>query len=357
MNEIYLPIAEILVNPWLYMAIGSLGGVLSGLFGIGGGIILTPLLLFFGVPTPIAIASVLNQVLASSLSAGISYWRSGYLDLRIGGYLAAGGLVGSLLGGTFLMHLTKNGHVSFAISIIYIALIGTMGFFMARDSVRAIKGLENVHTRSGDKFRSFCENMPLSRYFPKSQIKASIFILVLTGLASAFFVSLIGVGGGIVIVPILTFLLCIEPKIAVGTSLFVIVIMVTTSTLFSAVEMQSNDLVLTVLLMPGGVVGAQIGVRLAKHFKRHHLEMGLSALIFMICGRFLWEIYDPKLADQTAALYHSIHHAQSKMPEICHQVLHLSQTSPYVYAVVSIVTAAITASAAAWAFNKTFSKK
>ncbi len=295
MTTIYLPIAEVAVSLPLLLAIGGGVGLLSGLFGVGGGFLLTPLLIFVGIPPAVAVGSEANQLVAASLSGIVAHWRGGRIDLRMGRMLLAGGIAGSTVGVSLFAWLRASGQIDLVIKLMYVALLGVIGSMMMVESIRA--NLHRLRTQddgngAGDsrpEQLSWRQRLPLQMHFPTSGVTISALLPVGLGVVVGVLAAIMGIGGGFIMVPAMIYLLGMPTLIVVGTSLFQILFVSANVTLQQAVRVQTVDVVLAILLMAGSVIGAQIGARMGARLRGEELRFLLAAIILGVCG---WMIYN-----------------------------------------------------------------
>lgn len=291
---IHLPIAEIAVDPLIIATIGLGVGFLSGMFGVGGGFLLTPLLIFYGVPPAVAVSTQANQVLATSIAGVSSHLREGAVDVRLGGLMTAGGFAGSAAGvGAFAL-LRWLGVVDQTISVLYVVLLGTIGGLMAWESVGAL-GKSGGDPGRRTRMRMWMRGLPFKRRFPRS----GLYISIIPPLAIGFFVGLLaavlGVGGGFILAPAMVYLLGVPTRVMVGTSLFQIIFLTAWVTFLQATFNGTVDLVLAFLLMIGGVIGAQAGAAAAKRLKAAQLRLLLALLVLAMAARLVYQLYvEPK---------------------------------------------------------------
>lgn len=285
--DVYLPIAEMSVNAALIVALGLGVGFLSGMFGVGGGFLTTPLLILYGIPPGVAVASAATQVTGSSVSGAISYYRAGGVDLRMGGLLVGGGLIGSVLGSILFRWLKSAGQVDVAIGIAYVLLLGTVGTIMLSDSLKAWRarraGAAGAPARR--RHHPLVAALPFRMRFPRSGLYISPLAPLLLGAAVGVLTVIMGVGGGFVMVPAMLYLLGMAAGVVVGTSLFQIVFVTAAATLLHAVQSQTVDIVLAALLLVGGVVGAQLGSRTAQRMSPDRLRLLLALLVLAVALR------------------------------------------------------------------------
>lgn len=292
---IYLPIAELSVNIFIILGMGAAVGFLSGMFGVGGGFLITPLLIFYNVPPAIAVATGANQVVASSISGAITHFRRGTLDFKLGGVLLAGGLVGATLGIWIFQALKKLGQLDLIISILYVVLLTTVGTMMMWESINAIRRARRNETitinRSGQ--HGWVHRLPFKMRFKKSKIYLSVVPVIGLGFGVGVLTSIMGVGGGFIMVPAMIYLLRIPTSVVVGTSLFQIIFVSTYATIIQAVVNNSVDIVLAFILMLAGVVAAQYGVRAGQKLKAEQLRALLAILILAVGARLALDLFTP----------------------------------------------------------------
>lgn len=289
--QLYLPIAEISVNALLLLGLGGLVGLLSGMFGVGGGFLITPLLFFIGVPPAVAVATGANQIVASSFSAVLAHLKRRSVDLRMGLVLLIGGLIGSALGVWVFTYLRALGQVDLMVRIAYVLFLGIVGGLMFIESLRSMlrrgKGAPVKRNHSG------VHRLPFKVKFRVSGLYISVIPPLLVGVFVGVLSAIMGVGGGFIMVPAMIYLLGMPTKVVVGTSLFQILFVTAFTTLLHAVTSHSVDIVLAVLLIIGGVVGAQIGARLGLRLKAEQLRVLLAALVLLVCGKLAFELVLP----------------------------------------------------------------
>lgn len=286
--QIYLPIAELSVNLFFLVGIGGAVGFLSGLFGVGGGFLLTPLLIFSGVPTSVAVASVTGQVVAASTSGALSHYRRGGIDLHLAMYLILSGILGAFGGVATFSILRANGQLDLVIAIGFVVLLGFVGTLMLQESVRALlkqrKGVV-VRERQANQ-HSWIHGLPWRVRFKKSRLYISVLPVLLIGLFIGFVGSLLGIGGGFVMVPALVYLLRVPGNVVIGTSLAQVVAMMAATTIMHAVQSQSVDILLAFCLMVGGTAGAQFGAAAGQHLRGEQLRGLLALLVLAVAIRF-----------------------------------------------------------------------
>ena len=287
--DIYLPIAEVSVNAPLLVALGALVGFISGLFGIGGGFLMTPVLVFLGIPPAVAVASMSNHVAASSMSSVISYSRRRSVDFRMGAVLAGGGVIGAILGVELFRWLRLLGQADLVVALSYLVFLGVIGGLMLSESLGAI-----LRRRRGeppparrDRRPPWLYGLPLKMRFPRSRLFISVIPPILLGAFVGILSAIMGVGGGFVIVPAMIYLLRMPTNVVMGTSLFQIIIVTAATTVLQATTNFSVDIMLAGLLIIGGVVGAQFGVRVGARLRGEQLRLLLALLVLAVGARLL----------------------------------------------------------------------
>jgi uncharacterized membrane protein YfcA len=291
--QIYLPIAEVSVNAFLLLGLGGLVGILSGMFGVGGGFLMTPLLFFIGIPPAVAVATEANQIVASSFSGVLAHLKRKTVDLKMGTVLLVGGLVGAAIGVQVFAWLTALGQVDLLVRLCYVLFLGVVGGLMFIESLRAIRRARSPQLASnpmGKKTRSWVQKLPLKMRFRTSGLYISVIPPVLVGLFVGVLSAIMGVGGGFVMVPAMIYLLGMPTKVVVGTSLFQIIFVTGFATLMHATTNFTVDMVLAVLLLIGGVIGAQIGARIGVLMKAEQLRILLAIMVLAVCGRLALDL-------------------------------------------------------------------
>jgi uncharacterized membrane protein YfcA len=289
--QIYLPIAEVSVDAFLLLGIGTLVGVLSGMFGVGGGFILTPLLFFIGIPPAVAVASAANQIFGSSFSGLLAHIRRKTVDFRMGTVLLAGGLLGSALGVQAFTALRRNGQFELVVSLLYVVLLGTIGGLMLLEGLQALRRRRNPGAGPAPRKRhTWAHGLPLKMRFRASQLYVSAIPPFVIGALVGVLAAIMGVGGGFIMVPAMIYVIGMPTKVVVGTSLFQFLFVTGFTTLMHAVQSKSVDMLLAVILLVGGVVGAQIGVQLATRLRAEQLRIGLALLVLSVCLKLLLDL-------------------------------------------------------------------
>lgn len=289
--QLYLPIAEVSVNGLTLFGIGGIVGLLSGMFGVGGGFLITPLLFFMGIPPAVAVATGANQVVASSVSGVLAQWRRRGVDVTMGAVLLAGGLAGSAGGVWVFAWMTQAGQVDLFVQLAYVVFLGGIGAMMFRESLGAI-----LRARSGGApvrrggTHTWVHRLPLKVKFRASGLYISVIPPLMVGAAVGFLAAIMGVGGGFIMVPAMIYLLGMPTKVVVGTSLFQIVFVAAFTTVMHAVTSQTVDLVLALVLILGGVVGAQFGARLGLRLRAEQLRILLALLVLAVAGKIALDL-------------------------------------------------------------------
>ena len=289
---IYLPIAEMTVNVFALLALGGVTGVLSGLFGVGGGFLMTPLLIFLGIPPTVAVATSANQIIASSVSGFLTHWRRGNVDFRMGNTLLAGGVLGSILGIQLFTLLQKVGQIDLVISVLYILFLGTIGGLMAYEAIRNLLHLRKHHALPrAMHHHNALQRMPLRMRFPRSRLYISALLPAGIGFLIGILVSIMGLGGGFFMVPAMLYLLRMPTSVVIGTSLYQIIFVTANVTVLHAVITQTVDLVLALLLLTGSVLGAQLGTRLGAKLPAHYFRGLLAALVLSVAIKLALDLF------------------------------------------------------------------
>jgi len=281
---VYLPIAEISVNVFLVLGMGGMIGVLSGLFGVGGGFLMTPLLIFMGVPPAVSVATSANQIVASSVSGVIAHWRRGNVDFKMGWVLLVGGFFGSSAGVALFTLLRRFGQIDLVINLSYVVFLGTIGALMLSESVRAIlRSRRPTGRRSKLHQHNWLHGLPLKMRFRRSKLYISALLPLGIGFCVGILTALMGVGGGFVMVPAMIYLLGMPTGVVVGTSLFQIIFVTANVTFLQALNTQTVDVILAITLLVGAVIGAQFGTQLGARLRGEHLRSLLALMVLGVC--------------------------------------------------------------------------
>ena len=290
--SIYLPIAEMNVNIFLIVFIGMVVGALSGLFGVGGGFLMTPLLIFLGIPPIVAVGSEAPHVLASSVSGVIAHWRKRNVDFKMGFFLLSGGVIGSTLGVNLFKLLKTYGQIDIVIQFLFIIFLGFIGMSMAFESAKTT--IKNYRTTSSIRTKlhqhSWIHGLPFKLRFHRSKLYISAIPPILIGFFVGVLSAMMGVGGGFIMIPAMVYILGMSTNVVVGTSLFQIIFVTANSTFFQSYLNQTVDIVLSALMILGGVIGAQIGVRIGSQLKAEYLRGILAILVLLVCAKILSDL-------------------------------------------------------------------
>ncbi|NNU78907.1 sulfite exporter TauE/SafE family protein [Halovulum dunhuangense] len=289
--QIYLPIAEVSVNAFLLLGLGGMVGVMSGMFGVGGGFILTPLLFFIGIPPAVAVATQANQIVASSFSGVLAHFQRRTVDLKMGTVLLVGGLLGSAIGVRIFTWMKALGQVELFVTLCYVVLLGTVGTLMFFESLNAIRrAREPLAKPRPRKHHSWVHGLPFKMRFRQSQLYISAIPVLLIGATVGVLAAVMGVGGGFIMIPAMIYILGMPTKVVIGTSLFQIIFVTGFTTLLHALETQTVDAILALLLIIGGVIGAQIGTRLGMRLRAEQLRILLAILVLVVCAKLAYDL-------------------------------------------------------------------
>ena len=289
--QIYLPIAEISVNIFLLIGLGGIVGILSGMFGVGGGFLMTPFLFFIGIPPAVAVASEANQILGASFSGAIAHFRRRNVDLKMGCLLILGGVLGSICGVEIFRIFKNLGQLELIIKICYVLFLGIIGIIMFFESLRSLSyKSKNIKIRK-TRHHSWVQGLPFKMRFRASNLYISSIPAVVIGFFVGILASIMGVGGGFIMVPAMIYILGMPTKVVVGTSLFQIIFVTGVTTYLHAIKNFSVDILLSFLLLVGGVIGAQIGVRIGIRLKAEQLRVLLSILVLSMCLKITLELF------------------------------------------------------------------
>jgi len=287
-----MPIAEMNVNIFLIVFIGMVVGALSGLFGVGGGFLMTPLLIFLGIPPVVAVGSEAPHVLASSVSGVIAHWRKRNVDFKMGFFLLSGGVIGSTLGVNLFKLLKTYGQIDIVIQFLFIIFLGFIGMSMAFESAKTT--IKNYRTTSAIRTKlhqhSWIHGLPFKLRFHRSKLYISAIPPILIGFFVGVLSAMMGVGGGFIMIPAMVYILGMSTNVVVGTSLFQIIFVTANSTFFQSYLNQTVDIVLSALMILGGVIGAQIGVRIGSQLKAEYLRGILAILVLLVCAKILSDL-------------------------------------------------------------------
>ncbi|MEW6452883.1 MAG: sulfite exporter TauE/SafE family protein [Pseudomonadota bacterium] len=290
--QIYLPIADIPVNIFVVLAMGLAIGFISGMFGIGGGFLMTPLLIFIGISPAVAVASVTSHIAASSASGAISYWRKNAIDVALGLMLLAGGILGTAVGVWLFSVLRALDQLDLTIGVSYVLLLGVVGALMVWESVQAIvreqRGKPATPRRGG--MHTWVHGLPWKMRFKRSKIYVSAIPVWGIGFIIGFLGAVMGIGGGFILVPMLIYFLRVPTATVIGTSMVLTLITMASATVMHAATNHLVDAVLSLILMVGGVIGAQFGARAGQNMRGERLRLLLGALVLCVGLRFLYQL-------------------------------------------------------------------
>jgi hypothetical protein len=286
---LYLPIANLSVNAIVIVLLGGGVGLLSGMFGVGGGFLTTPLLIVYGIPPTVAAASSASQVTGASVSGVFAHWRRGGVDAKMGGVLVAGGVLGSFAGAWIFRLLQQLGQIDTVIAVVYVLLLGSIGGMMARESLGAIVATKRGRPPRPRKRRHhpLVAALPFRTRFYGSGLYISPLAPMILGFGVGILTILLGIGGGFILVPAMIYLLGMATQVVVGTSLFQTLFVTAAATMVHATTTKAVDIVLAALLLVGSVTGAQVGARFATRFKPEHLRLALAILVLLVGTRIL----------------------------------------------------------------------
>ncbi len=290
--QIYLPIAEVSLDIFMLLGIGAMVGILSGMFGVGGGFLMTPLLIFAGVPAPVAVASEANQIAGASVAGTLAHWRRQAVDFKMGAVLGAGGAVGSVIGVVIFIWLKSLGQIDLLISLAYVFFLGLMGSLIMAESARAIYARWTGHLvparRRGQ--HNWLSGLPLRIRFRRSRLYISFVPPALIGMISGLLAAIMGVGGGFLLVPAMIYLLHMPTNVVIGTSLFQIIFVTAFVSFLHAWTNHSVDIVLAMILLLGGTVGVQLGVMVSARLRAEHLRALLACLVLLVAARLAYTL-------------------------------------------------------------------
>jgi uncharacterized membrane protein YfcA len=289
--DVYLPIAELSLNVFALLGLGAAVGIVTGVFGLGGGFLLTPMLIFIGVPAGVAVASSANQLVGASLSGVIAYWRRGAVDFKMGTIMMLGGLAGSALGVMAFTLLKQIGQVELTISLLYVAVLGTLGALMCVESARALlRQRRPGAARRKLHQHNWMHGLPLKTRFRRSKLYISALLPAGLGLVVGVLSGLLGIGGGFVLVPGMIYILGMPTAVVPGTSLFQIILVAANVTFLQAYSNHTVDAVLALLLLFGGVIGAQIGTRFGTRLRGEQLRFLLALLLLAVAAKLVFDL-------------------------------------------------------------------
>lgn len=286
--QIYLPIAEMSVNILLLLGLGGITGILSGMFGVGGGFLTTPFLMFIGISPAVAVASSANQIIGTSYSGFLAYFRKQLVDFKMGKYLLIGGMIGAGAGVAIFRWLKDIGYIDVLIAVSYVFFLGTVGALMGIESFKSLKKKTSPATTPSSGWQA---RLPLQTYFPHSKLQASILLPLGIGAFVGIMVSIMGVGGGFLLIPALIYLVGMPTSVVIGTSLFQIIFVTAQVTLLQAITTQTVDIILALILLLGSVVGAQFGSKIGSKIPAAKLRALLAILVLAVAARLAYGLF------------------------------------------------------------------
>ncbi len=289
---LYLPVALTSINILIPVGLGLAVGLLSGLFGVGGGFLMTPLLIMFGIPSTVAAATDSNQIVAASTSGTYAHWKVGNVDFKMGLYLLAGGFIGGLLGVQGIKVLKAMGNADFVIKMTYVLMLGTVGAYMFFESLSSMKKkkVQRVEKEKESGLSKFLRSLPLQTHFEKSGVTHSALIPVIFGGFVGILAAVMGVGGGFLMVPVMVYILRMPMHVVVGTSLFQILFNCIEVTFLQAYTNHTVDFILAVLLLVGSTVGAQVGAVFGRKLKGEQLKIILAVIVLAVTVKIIFEL-------------------------------------------------------------------
>ncbi len=287
---IYLPIAEVSVNLFLLLGLGGIVGFLSGMFGVGGGFLMTPLLMMIGIPPAVAVATEANQIVASSASGALAQYRRGNVDVKMGLVLLVGGIIGSVLGVQIVKILREIGQVDLVIKLTYVAMLSIIGSLMLIESLNALRKRKAGKAAPGRKpgSHNWIHGLPFRTRFRRSKLYISVIPPILVGVLVGLLAAIMGVGGGFIMVPAMIYLLRMPTNVVVGTSLFQIGFVTMATTILHSVQNQTVDIVMALILMASAVIGAQLGARAGAKLPGEQLRVLLALMVLGMCIKLGW---------------------------------------------------------------------
>jgi uncharacterized membrane protein YfcA len=289
--EIYLPVAEMSVNWLIVIALGTGVGFLSGMFGVGGGFLMTPLLVFTGIPSTVAVATTLSHVTASSMSGALAQWRKRAIDFAMAGVMLSGGVAGTVFGVWLFALMRRQGQMDLIVSLSYVLMLGSIGVIMLRESLATLKAYRSGVTISRRPVnRGWIQGLPFKMRFRQSRLYISVIPPIAIGFVVGMLSAIMGIGGGFIIVPAMIYILRMPTRVVMGTSLVQIIAVTAITTVLQATSNYAVDIVLAVLLVSGGVVGAQLGVRAGAKLRGEQLRLLLALLVLVVGAGLAWQL-------------------------------------------------------------------
>ena len=296
--SLYLPVAGNSINILLLFGLGGAVGFLSGVFGVGGGFLMTPLLIMAGIPSTVAAASDSNQIVAASTSGAYAHYRLGNVDFKMGLFLLIGGVIGGTLGVQLIKVLRSMGNADFVIKITYVVMLGVIGGYMFMESLQALRKKPALEGRRPEpakvsRYNRFSQSLPYQMRFDKSGVTLSALLPLILGIFVGILAAIMGVGGGFIMVPVMVYMLRMPMHVVVGTSLFQILFTCINVTIMQAITNFTVDLVLAIILLLGSTLGAQFGVRLSRRLKADQLKILLASIVLIVMVQMLASLIIP----------------------------------------------------------------
>lgn len=295
--NLYLPIAGNSVNILLVFGMGGIVGLLSGIFGVGGGFLMTPLLIMIGIPPTVAAASDSNQIVGASTSGTMAHFRLGNVDFKMGSLLLVGGVLGGTLGVQIIKVLRRMGNADFLITVTYVLMLGFIGIYMFQESLQALRSKkkpeqeqETVTPSKPSRYGQLLQRLPMQMYFEKSGVRLSLLMPLVLGVFVGILAAIMGVGGGFIMVPVMVYLLRMPMHVVVGTSLFQILFTCVNVTIMQSYTNHTVDFVLALILLLGSTLGAQVGAKVSKKLKGDQLKILLATLVLVVMVKMLFDL-------------------------------------------------------------------
>jgi uncharacterized protein len=289
--EIYLPVAEMSVNWLIIVALGLGVGFLSGMFGVGGGFLMTPLLVFTGIPSTVAVATTLSHITASSMSGALAQWRARAIDFTMAGVMLAGGIVGTLCGVWLVALMRRQGQMDLIVALTYVIMLGTIGTLMLRESLATLRAYRSgIPISRRIVHRSWIQALPFKMRFRQSRLYISVIPPIAIGFVVGALSAVMGIGGGFIIVPAMIYILRMPTNVVMGTSLVQIIAVTAITTVLQATSNYAVDIILAGLLVLGGVVGAQLGVRAGAKLRGEQLRLLLALIVLAVGAGLAWQL-------------------------------------------------------------------
>ena len=294
--EIYLPVAEMSVNWLVIIALGMGVGFLSGMFGVGGGFLMTPLLVFTGIPSTVAVATTLSHITASSMSGALSQWRRQGIDFVMAGVMLGGGIFGTLAGVWLFALMRRQGQMDLIVALGYVLMLGSIGTIMLRESLATLRAHRTGITPSRRPMqRGWVQILPFKMRFRQSRLYISVIPPIIIGFVVGALSAIMGIGGGFIIVPAMIYILRMPTNVVMGTSLAQIIAVTAITTVLQSTSNYAVDIILAGLLVIGGVVGAQLGVRAGARLRGEQLRLLLAVIVLTVAAGLAWQLVAPPL--------------------------------------------------------------